>query len=37
MLGNVGRDLTAEMAAKRLRELPIVHYLDKKEGWLEGE
>jgi UDPglucose--hexose-1-phosphate uridylyltransferase len=30
LLNNPQRDITAESAAKRLRDLPEVHYLDRK-------
>ncbi|HSK97872.1 MAG TPA: UDP-glucose--hexose-1-phosphate uridylyltransferase [Euzebyales bacterium] len=32
MLGEAQRDLTAEEAAQRLRDVPAVHYLDEREG-----
>jgi UDPglucose--hexose-1-phosphate uridylyltransferase len=28
MLGEAQRDLTAEEAARRLRDVPVIHYLD---------
>lgn len=35
MLGEPQRDLTAEQAAKRLQELPEVHYRSRTTGWTD--